>query len=100
MNQSGQRALLLRRRENIAQGAYVDGRTVSKPEIERDWRRILFPGGVSPIPEGSGDDADHIGLLGGSETDRIISQSLWPKGAVMTHILPTSIGKQLYFFSV
>lgn len=62
MNQGGHRALLLRKRENIEQGAYVDGVTVSKPGIERDWRRILLPGGVSPVPEGSG-DAHQTGLL-------------------------------------
>lgn len=44
------------------QGAYVDGVTVSKPGIERDRRRILLSGGISPGPERSG-DADQIGLL-------------------------------------
>lgn len=98
MNQSGQRALFLRR-ENIAQGAYVDGVTVSKPGIEKDRRGYCFLGELALFPGGSG-DVDHIGLLWGSETDRIISQSLWPKRAVMTHFLPTSIWKQLYFFLV
>lgn len=42
MNQSTQRALFLRNRENIEQGAYVGGVTVSKPGIERDWWRLCF----------------------------------------------------------
>lgn len=36
-----------RKRENIEQGAYVDGVTVSKPRIERDWRWILPPQGLA-----------------------------------------------------
>lgn len=51
MNQSQQRALFPRKRENIEQGAYVDWVTVSKPGIERYWRRILPPLGISPVPE-------------------------------------------------
>lgn len=62
MNQNMPRALFLRKRENIELGAYMDGMTVSKPGIERDWRRILPPGGISPVSEGSG-DADRTGLL-------------------------------------
>ena len=46
MNQSMRRALFPRKRENIEQGAYVDGVTVSKPRIERDWRWILPPQGL------------------------------------------------------
>lgn len=71
MNQSTQRALFLSKRENIEQRAYVDGVTVSKPGMERDWRRMFPPGGISPAPEGSG-DADPIGPLPGREIARII----------------------------
>ena len=34
-------------RENIEQGAYVDQVTVSKPRIEREWRRKSPPSGLA-----------------------------------------------------
>lgn len=49
----------------------MDEVTVSKPGIGRDWRRMLPPGGISPVPEGSG-DAEQTGLPQGSEIARII----------------------------
>lgn len=87
-------------RENIEQGAYADGVTVSKPGIGRDWRRILLLGRISPVPEGSG-DADQTALLQGSETDRIIFQSLLAHGgcadSLFTHL---SMKTALFFLSI
>ena len=47
MSHSMHRALFPRKRENIEQGAYVDRVTVSKPRIERDWRRKSPPRGLA-----------------------------------------------------
>ena len=47
MSHSMHGALFPRKRENIEQGAYVDQVTVSKPRIERDWRRKSPPPGLA-----------------------------------------------------
>ena len=53
--------------------------------------------GIRPVPEGSG-DADQTALLEEAKQTGSSSRPFWPRGAIMTHFLPTPIGKQLYFF--